>query len=546
MTSERIESPLAKAWKRLKKNYPAMTSLFVILLAILLAIIAPVIAPDKTPDANDQVLEITNESPGFKIEMLMVRKNRPVRKSNLITTIIRGRDNAYSMVPTNNYRLEDRLVIVEVYRGERYAAILDTFDMVDVVHPLSIADYEPKQAGESISFSDFTDQKIETTIGELRAEIERNHLKTKTYRLGTDKFGRDILSRLLFGLRVSISVGFIAVFVSLLIGITLGSTAGYFRNDKIKISKASVAALVVTLILAIVRAIVFPEIKIPRDGIAAYYNTAVVFVMTFFLVATYILNFKRTSFLIQIFPERIGNIVWALLLWILFAFVMIQGDWKICEDGAAAFINRSYYVILAFICFRMLFKRLFQFMRSKLFFPYDDAAMLVINVVWSIPTILLAMALSFSLKTWLESFWVIYLAVGLSMWVEVARIVRGQVMIVREMEYVQAARSLGFDNARIIGRHILPNIIGPIMVIMAANFAAAILIEAGLSFIGIGVQPPKPSWGIMLSENRNYLKVVGKAFLALAPGFSIMILVLAFNLLGNGLRDAFDVKGKES
>jgi peptide/nickel transport system permease protein len=82
------------------------------------------------------------------------------------------------------------------------------------------------------------------------------------------------------------------------------------------------------------------------------------------------------------------------------------------------------------------------------------------------------------------------------------------------------------------------------MVIMAANFAAAILIEAGLSFIGIGVQPPKPSLGNMLSEYRNYLYVPGKAFLALAPGFCIMVLVLAFNLIGNGLRDAFDVKGK--
>ncbi len=130
------------------------------------------------------------------------------------------------------------------------------------------------------------------------------------------------------------------------------------------------------------------------------------------------------------------------------------------------------------------------------------------------------------------------------MWVEVARIVRGQVMGVREMEYVQAARGLGFADFRIIFKHILPNIVGPIMVIIAANFAAAILIEAGLSFLGIGVQPPTPSWGIMLSEYRNYLHVPGKAFLALTPGIAIMVLVLAFNLLGNGLRDAFDVKGK--
>ena len=130
------------------------------------------------------------------------------------------------------------------------------------------------------------------------------------------------------------------------------------------------------------------------------------------------------------------------------------------------------------------------------------------------------------------------------MWVEVARIVRGQVLGIREMEYVQAARSLGFQNSRIIFNHILPNIIGPIMVIISANFASAILIEAGLSFVGIGVKPPMPSWGTMLNEYRTYLTTPGKTFLALYPGMAIAILVLAFNLLGSGLSDAFDVKGK--
>jgi peptide/nickel transport system permease protein len=112
------------------------------------------------------------------------------------------------------------------------------------------------------------------------------------------------------------------------------------------------------------------------------------------------------------------------------------------------------------------------------------------------------------------------------------------------MEYVQAARGLGFNNIRIIIKHILPNIIGPIMVIAASDFASAILIEAGLSFVGIGVKPPTPSWGTMLNDHRAYLLTPDKAFLALAPGFCIMIMVLTFNLLGNGLRDAFDVKGQ--
>jgi peptide/nickel transport system permease protein len=114
-------------------------------------------------------------------------------------------------------------------------------------------------------------------------------------------------------------------------------------------------------------------------------------------------------------------------------------------------------------------------------------------------------------------------------------------MAVKELEFVQAAKALGFTNFRIIVKHILPNILGPILVIAASNFATAIIVEAGLSFLGIGVQPPQPSWGLMIKENYNFI-ITHNPMLALVPGFAIMLLVLAFNLLGNGLRDAVDVK----
>jgi peptide/nickel transport system permease protein len=249
---------------------------------------------------------------------------------------------------------------------------------------------------------------ISQNLDYIKKQIVKQNIVEKKYWLGTDNYGRDIFSRMLFGVRVSISVGFIAVMISMTIGIFLGAVAGYFKG-----------------------------------------------------------------------------------------FV-------------------------------------------------DNIIMWLINVIWAVPTILLAMALTFALDGRVDRFWVIYLAVGLSMWVEVARIVRGQVMSVREMEYIQAAKGLGFGHFRTIFKHILPNIIGPIMVIAASDFASAILIEAGLSLVGIGVRPPMPSWGVMLNEQHNYLFIPGKAFLALAPGIAIMILVLAFNLLGNGLRDAFDVKGKLS
>ena len=131
------------------------------------------------------------------------------------------------------------------------------------------------------------------------------------------------------------------------------------------------------------------------------------------------------------------------------------------------------------------------------------------------------------------------------MWVDVARIVRGQVMGIREKEYVEAGRALGFKNSRIIFRHILPNVMGPVIVIAASNFATAILTEAGLSFLGIGAQSPIPSWGEMTNAHRGYI-LMDKAYLAFIPGMAIMLLVLSFVLVGNGLRDALDSRAVDA
>ena len=168
----------------------------------------------------------------------------------------------------------------------------------------------------------------------------------------------------------------------------------------------------------------------------------------------------------------------------------------------------------------------------------DRVVMYLINVMWSIPTLLLVFAIVLAFGRGLG---IIFLAVGLTMWVDVARIVRGQVKKIKEEQFVQAAKSMGVKEFRILFRHILPNIIGPILVIGAANFATAILIEAGLSYLGFGVRPPTPSIGNMLNEHYGYA-ITGKPALALVPALTIMLMVLSFNLLGSGLRDAFDVR----
>lgn len=168
----------------------------------------------------------------------------------------------------------------------------------------------------------------------------------------------------------------------------------------------------------------------------------------------------------------------------------------------------------------------------------DAAIMWLINVVWSIPTLLLVIAITLVLGKGVTQ---VFIAVGLTMWVEVARIVRGQVLSIREKEFVEAGRALGYKNSRIIFRHILPNVLGPVVVIAAGNFASAILMEAGLSFLGLGAQPPIPSWGEMTNAHHGYI-LMDKAYLAFIPGIAIMILVLSFMLVGNGLRDAMDTR----
>jgi peptide/nickel transport system permease protein len=167
----------------------------------------------------------------------------------------------------------------------------------------------------------------------------------------------------------------------------------------------------------------------------------------------------------------------------------------------------------------------------------DVLVMRLCDILLAFPGILLAIALVAVLGPSLNNVIVALATIG---WVGYARLVRGQVLKVREMEYVTAARALGAKSPRVIVLHVLPNVINPVIVMATLGLAGAILAEAALSFLGLGVQPPTPSWGAMLTAGRRYLGLANH--LAIFPGIAIMLAVMGLNFLGDGLIDALDPK----
>jgi peptide/nickel transport system permease protein len=162
------------------------------------------------------------------------------------------------------------------------------------------------------------------------------------------------------------------------------------------------------------------------------------------------------------------------------------------------------------------------------------------NVVWSLPTILLVVSISLVLG---KGLFQVFLAIGLTMWVDTARLVRGQIMSLKQREFIDAAKVLGYSDVRIIIRHIWPNLWPALLIYASANFSTAILTEAGLSFLGLGAQPPIPSWGEMISAHKGYM-LLNKAYLVFIPGIAVSLLVLSFTLVSQGIRNALDPKYK--
>lgn len=354
-------SPSQKIWKRFKANKLAFGGLLFIVLLMFAGILGYLMIPDQTPYANTMHLQLTNKKPGRTFQFLVISRNENTSETGFLEKMLYGQNANFKSIPITSYRREGDVVYAREYIGD--------------------------------------DEQAEETAYPLVSGANRY---SQTFWMGTDIYGRDLYSRLVLGIRVSLSVGLIAVLISLFIGVSLGALAGYFGGKT------------------------------------------------------------------------------------------------------------------------------------------DAAISWFMNVIWSLPSLLLVIAISFALG---KGFWQIFIAVGLSTWVDVARLVRGQVMALKEVEFVEASKALGYSTSRTIIKHILPNIAGPILVVASANFASAILLETGLSFLGFGAQPPMPSWGGMIKEHYGYI-VMDAAYLAVLPGLAIMLTVYAFNLLAIGLRDAFDVKSQ--
>ncbi len=171
----------------------------------------------------------------------------------------------------------------------------------------------------------------------------------------------------------------------------------------------------------------------------------------------------------------------------------------------------------------------------------DNLLMRITDVAYSIPVLPLLIVLSSYMQT---AFWSMALIIGLLSWMATARVVRGDVLSIKQMAYVEAARSLGATNVRIIVRHVLPNAIGPILVGATLGIGNAIILESSLSFLGLGVQPPTPTWGNLLQEAQA--SMASEPWLAIFPGVAILLVVLAVNFIGDGLRDALDPGGRHT
>lgn len=328
---------------------------FYLVLWVIFALFAYTFIPDNSPNANRQLLELSQLAPMCQAILLKIPNNSS--QNDIYIALASAKPISFQA---------NKAITFQTLKG-----IPETFALA--------AFQEDSRQNEALF-------------------IQKNII-TPTFYMGTDSYGRDVWSRLVLGGRISLLIGICAMFLSIIIGTSIGLLAGYF-----------------------------------------------------------------------------GGKVDAFLMWFM-------------------------------------------------------------SVVWAIPSLLLAIVLGVVMKRGFEQ---VMLAIALSTWVEVARMVRGQVMSVKEQLYIEATKALGLGTFRILTRHLLPNIWNPIIIMATANFGSAILIESGLSFLGMGVSAETPTWGRMIYEGYTFIVFEHGKWLAIFPGIALILLVISVNMIGNGLRDALE------
>jgi len=421
------QSPFSQFCSRLRKDFKAISSLIIIGLSVVIALLGYLISPDSTPNANDGNVQIKLLPPGSSVRLIKRHRHVEIEEQNWFKRMLFGQESPYAIMPVDTFYIDGWYVYYQPYhKANGSARGFEKMHLLRATHALFVGN-SPKLeqflsssahagcqkssegnfvvCGEKVYYLDPHEEIKQISLQEVIRQFREKQVEERFFLLGTDRQGRDVLSRLIIGFRISLFVGTFAVLIALLVGVSLGSIAGV---------------------------------------IGGFLDRAIVWFTT---------------------------------------------------------------------------------------------------VVWSIPSIMLVIAISLALQS--KSLWVTFLAVGLTNWVEIARVVRGQIMALKETPYIEAARATGVPRRHILLRHMLPNILGVIMVQASANFAYAILTEAGLSFLGLGVQPPTPSWGMMVNEGYEVIGLSASStgsHLLWAPSICIFITVLAFNLLGNAMRDAIDPK----
>ena len=307
----------------------------------------------------------------------------------------------------------------------------------------------------------------------FRAPFGQQNVASWRFRhwLGTDELGRDVAAGMIRGTRIALLVGLIAMSIASLIGIGLGTLAGYFGDDQLRVSRARLLLNLLGLVLG------------------------------FFYA------FSARSYALQE-----GPLGWQLLLSLLILVLVL-----VAANLLAAVLGRL------------------PWLSTPLTVPLDLIIMRLIEVINSIPSLLLILSVVAIISN--PSIFSVMVIIGLLSWTGIARFVRAEFLRIRKREYIEAARALGYSRRRIILRHALPNALTAVLITIAFGIATAILIEASLSFLGIGMAAEEVTWGQMLSLARQNFKAW---WLALLPGFAIFVTVTVFNLLGEGLTEALD------